>query len=119
MTLEEVLIEKQYYKYTFMKEGVIDPPVRVLGEAYVIENQKEFSDLSFIRYAQGEVYFHNKDFESAIFKWENINNELEPWAKKIWQMPTLNLGYFLLLKIYTIQLLQTPSPHYRVISQTF
>ncbi|NYV63709.1 GTP-binding protein [Bacillus sp. Gen3] len=94
MTLEEVLIEKQYYKYTFMKEGVIDPPVRVLGEAYVIENQKEFSDLSFIRYAQGEVYFHNKDFESAIFKWENINNELEPWAKKNMADAYFELGLF-------------------------
>ena len=28
------------------------------------------------------MYFHHKDYEAAIFKWENIINELEPWAKK-------------------------------------
>ena len=46
------------------------------------EQKRELSDLSYIRFAQGEVYFHHRDFESAIFKWENIQNELEPWAKK-------------------------------------
>lgn len=82
MTFEELLIDKQYYKSTFIKGEHLDHPVRVLGEAYVAEHRNEFSDLSYIRYAQGEVYFHNKDYEAAIFKWENIENELEPWAKK-------------------------------------
>lgn len=57
-------------------------PIKLLGDLYMAEMQKEVSDLSYIRYAQGEVYFHNHDFEAAIFKWENINNELEAWAKK-------------------------------------
>lgn len=82
MSFEELLIDKLYYKNTFIKEDPYDHPVRVLGEAYLAEHRNEISDLSYIRFAQGEVYFHNKDFESAIFKWENIENELEPWAKK-------------------------------------
>ena len=28
------------------------------------------------------MYFHFKDYESAIFKWENIQNEWGQWAKK-------------------------------------
>ncbi|QQZ08879.1 tetratricopeptide repeat protein [Heyndrickxia vini] len=82
MTFEELLIDKMYYKKTFMKENEFDHPIRILGEAYMAEQQNELAELSYIRFAQGEVYFHNKDFESAIFKWENIENELEPWAKK-------------------------------------
>lgn len=82
MTFEELLIDKLYYKNTFMKEDEFEHPIRVLGEAYLAEQQNELAELSYIRFAQGEVYFHNKDFESAIFKWENIENELEPWAKK-------------------------------------
>ena len=31
---------------------------------------------------QGEVYYHCKDYEAAIFKWEQVANELAPWAKK-------------------------------------
>lgn len=46
------------------------------------EQAEKLPDLSQIRFAQGEVYFRAKDFETAIFKWESINNELEPWAKK-------------------------------------
>ena len=49
---------------------------------FFAEQKKELPDLSNFRFAQGEVYFHNNDFEAAIFKWENIQNELEPWAKK-------------------------------------
>lgn len=81
MSFENQLIEKTYYE-TFMKENKTAHPVRVLGEAYLEEQKNELSDLAYIRFAQGEVYYHNKDFEAAIFKWENITNELEPWAKK-------------------------------------
>ena len=79
--IDEQLIKKVFYEsFTTGQEG--EHPVRLLGEAYMNEQEKELPELSYIRYAQGEIYFHNKDFESAIFKWENIANELEPWAKK-------------------------------------
>ncbi|MCL6570445.1 MAG: dynamin family protein [Bacillus sp. (in: Bacteria)] len=81
MTLEKQLKQKTYYEM-FINEHENIHPVRVLGDAYQEESQKDVADLSYIRFAQGEVYFHNKDYETAIFKWENIINELEPWAKK-------------------------------------
>jgi tetratricopeptide (TPR) repeat protein len=82
MTLENQLIQKMYYE-TFMDESNNgNQPIQVLGEAYMMEQKNEMPDLSYIRFAQGEVYFHNKDYEAAIFKWENIVNELESWAKK-------------------------------------
>lgn len=81
MTLVQQLIHKTYYQM-FMNEQENIHPIQVLGEAFQEEAQKDLPDLSDIRFAQGEVYFHNKDYETAIFKWENIINELEPWAKK-------------------------------------
>ncbi|MDE3837826.1 GTP-binding protein [Bacillus methanolicus] len=80
MTLENQLIKKAFYE-TFMESGEKNP-VRVLGEAFLAGQKDETADLSAIRFAQGEVYFHNKDYEAAIFKWENTHNDLEPWAKK-------------------------------------
>lgn len=81
MSLEKQLTEKQYYSM-FINEHEVVHPIRVLGDAYQEEMQKGIPDLSYIRFAQGEVYFHNRDFETAIFKWGNIINELEPWAQK-------------------------------------
>lgn len=81
MTLEEQLISKSYYQI-FMEGNENVHPIKVLGEVYMDEQQNEVPDLSYIRLAQGEVYFQNKDFEVAIFKWENISNELKPWAQK-------------------------------------
>lgn len=81
MALEQQLIHKTYYQM-FINEHEDIHPIRVLGEAFQEEAQKDLPDLSNIRFAQGEVYFHHKDFETAIFKWENIINELEPWARK-------------------------------------
>ncbi len=81
MSLEKQLIEKLYYK-TFLMENGTQPPLQVLGEAYLNEQKDENSDGSSIRYAQGEFYYHHQDFESAIFKWEKVNNELVPWAQK-------------------------------------
>jgi hypothetical protein len=78
---ENQLINKSFYEQ-FLSENEQAHPIQVLGEHYLEEQKKEVPDLSYIRFAQGEVYFHNKDFETAIFKWENIHNELEPWAKK-------------------------------------
>ncbi|WP_404348457.1 GTP-binding protein [Sutcliffiella horikoshii] len=81
MTQENKFISKTYFE-TFMLDVETKHPVQVLGEAFLAEQNNEVSDLSFIRFAQGEVYFHSKDYESAIYKWENVHNELEPWAKK-------------------------------------
>lgn len=81
MTLEKQLKEKNYYKM-FINEHEDIHPIQVLGEAFHEEAEKDVPDLSSIRFAQGEVYFHYKDYEAAIFKWENISNDLAPWAKK-------------------------------------
>ncbi|WP_191566299.1 GTPase domain-containing protein [Metabacillus idriensis] len=81
MTNDKQFIHKAYFE-RFMEESASAHPVQVLGELYFEEQAKEVYELSYIRFAQGEVYFHNKDYETAIFKWENISNELEPWAKK-------------------------------------
>ncbi|HZG72371.1 MAG TPA: dynamin family protein, partial [Chondromyces sp.] len=81
MTLENQLIQKEYYE-TFTNEKQDEHPIRVLSAAYQEELEKDMPELSFIRFAQGEVYFHHGDYESAIFKWEHVTNELEPWARK-------------------------------------
>src|SRR5436305_2978593 len=81
MDLDNQLIKKAYYEM-FINEHEEVHPIRALGELFQEEQQKDVPELSYIRFAQGEVYFQNKDFESAIFKWGNITNELEPWAKK-------------------------------------
>lgn len=91
MTVEEQLIKKSYFEI-YMESGNRTHPVQVLGELYLAEQKKDMLDLAKIRYAQGEVYFHHKDYEAAIFKWENITNELEPWAKKNMGDAFLELG---------------------------
>ncbi len=80
MMLENQLIKKTFYE-TFMTPGEKDP-VHLLGEAFLEGYKDGTADISAIRFAQGEVYFHKKDYEAAIFKWENTHNDLEPWAKK-------------------------------------
>ena len=57
-------------------------PIQVLGDAFLEESKKDIPDLSAIRFAQGELYFHYKDFETAIFKWNSVQDELSDWAKK-------------------------------------
>ena len=69
MTIEKQFIQKIYYK-TFLTEDSSIPVAEVLGEAYINESKNEFSNISNIRFAQGEVYFQTNDFEAAIFKWE-------------------------------------------------
>ncbi|MEH7815408.1 dynamin family protein, partial [Bacillus toyonensis] len=81
MRIEKQLIKKMYYE-TFLMENETKPPLDVLGEVYVNEEKHEISDGSYIRFAQGEFYYHHQDFESAIFKWEKVGNELAPWAQK-------------------------------------
>ncbi|MET3698682.1 hypothetical protein SAMN05877753_10484 [Bacillus oleivorans] len=81
MTLENELINKSYYQHVIEgdKKG---HPIQILGEMYMDEKKEELPDFSAIRFSQGEVYFLNKDYEAAIFKWENVENELKPWALK-------------------------------------
>jgi len=81
VTTEQQLIEKMYYE-TFMIDNPEMEPIQILGEAYLEEQKKDISDLSAIRFAQGELYFHYKDYEAAIFKWENIQNKWGQWARK-------------------------------------
>lgn len=81
MAIEHQLKDKTYYQM-FINEHENIHPILALGEAFQEEAQKDLPDLADIRFAQGEVYFHHKDYEAAIFKWENITNELEPWARK-------------------------------------
>jgi GTPase SAR1 family protein len=81
MTVESQLIKKSYYQM-YINEHENVQPIRVLGDAYQEELQKDLPDLTSIRFAQGEIYFHNRDFEAAIFKWESIVGELELWARK-------------------------------------
>lgn len=81
MRLEKQLIKKIYYE-TFLIENETHPPLQILGEVYLNEQKNEISDGSYIRFAQGEFYYHHQDFESAIFKWEKVSNELAPWAQK-------------------------------------
>ncbi len=81
-TMETELIKKSYYK-TMIGENDKRHPIEILGEMYVNEMEKERPNLGSIRYAQGEVYFVHNDFETAIFKWENIMDEdFVPWAQK-------------------------------------
>ncbi|ARK29566.1 hypothetical protein [Halalkalibacter krulwichiae] len=81
MNLENELIQKKYYK-RFLKENEKADIVEVLADTALTELKNELPDLSSIRFSQGEVYYHYKDYEAAIFKWENIHNDLQPWAKK-------------------------------------
>lgn len=81
MILDRQLIGKTYYE-TFLKDGEDIHPVQSLGEEYYRELGNEETELAYIRFAQGEVYYHNKDFESAIFKWEQVQNDLQDWANK-------------------------------------
>ncbi|WP_216829640.1 dynamin family protein [Alkalihalobacterium elongatum] len=81
MTLEKQLIQKKYYE-SLIIDHANDNPVQFLGHLYIDEQRKEESDLSYIRFSQGEVYFYYKDFEAAIFKWEKIHNDLGQWARK-------------------------------------
>ncbi|RTR34027.1 hypothetical protein EKG37_07390 [Robertmurraya yapensis] len=92
MSLEEQLINKQYFENLIEHNG--NNPVEVLGELFFEEQKQEVYDLSYIRFAQGELYYRFKDYEAAIYKWENIKNEFEPWAKKNMADAYVELGLY-------------------------
>lgn len=79
-TLEKQLISKSFYK-TLLESNETEHPIKVLSEKYRKAEQNEASDLASIRFAQGEVYFLNSDYEAAIFKWKSVSNELQSWAQ--------------------------------------
>ncbi|MUK90357.1 hypothetical protein GMD78_18445 [Ornithinibacillus sp. L9] len=82
MTTENALINKSYYQ-TIIDEHEKEHPIKILGEMYMEEMKKQRPNLSSIRYAQGEVYFLNEDYEAAIYKWGNpLDDQLIPWAQK-------------------------------------
>lgn len=82
MTIVKELINKSYYQ-TILDKNKTGQPIQVLGEMYMNEKENEIPDFSSIRFAQGEIYFLSKDYEAAIFKWENVLDEnLKPWAQK-------------------------------------
>ncbi|MCR2823846.1 tetratricopeptide repeat protein [Lederbergia panacisoli] len=81
MGLEENLIQKTHYQ-TFVLDNEKRHPINILGDLFFTEQKKDLPDLSMIRFAQGEAYYHCQDYEAAIFKWESIHNDLEPWARK-------------------------------------
>lgn len=81
MNKEEHLINKTYF-HTIVEENSKKYPVKALGTAFYHEQLNEGSELSLIRFAQGEVYYHHKDMEASIYKWSNVKGELEPWASK-------------------------------------
>ncbi|MED5073029.1 GTP-binding protein [Anoxybacillus geothermalis] len=80
MGFEQQLVHKTFYE-TLVETGERDV-VRALGEMFFAAH-RDGADLSSIRFAQGEVYFHRRDYEAAIFKWEQVHHDdLRPWAQK-------------------------------------
>ncbi|WJQ05955.1 GTP-binding protein [Geobacillus stearothermophilus] len=80
MGFEQQLVHKTFYE-TLVETGERDV-VRALGEMFFAAH-RDGADLSSIRFAQGEVYFHRRDYEAAIFKWEQVQrDDLRPWAQK-------------------------------------
>lgn len=82
VTTENQLINKSYYQ-TVIDQNNSEHPVKVLGDMYMEEMQKERPELSLIRFAQGEVYFLHNDYEAAIYKWQHpLDEKFVPWAQK-------------------------------------
>ncbi|WP_188455483.1 tetratricopeptide repeat protein [Virgibacillus oceani] len=82
MATESELINKSFHE-KFIGENKQGQPIKILGEMYTEEMQKPQPNLSFIRFAQGEVYFLNNDYEAAIFKWQHaLEEEFIPWTQK-------------------------------------
>ncbi|UTR13973.1 hypothetical protein MM221_15350 [Salipaludibacillus sp. LMS25] len=79
--VEEYMINKTFFK-TIVDETNQQSPVKSLGQQFYDTQMDETADLSSVRFAQGEVYYHHKDMESAVYKWELVKNELQPWARK-------------------------------------
>jgi len=80
MGFEQQLVHKAFYE-TLVEAGEGDV-VSALGDMFFTAHW-DGADLSSIRFAQGEVYFHRRDYEAAIFKWEQVHrDDLRSWAQK-------------------------------------
>ena len=94
VTTENELIKKSYYQ-SILDKNENEHPIKILGEMYIEEMQKEQPDLSFIRFAQGEVYFLNNDYEAAIYKWQHpLDKKFIPWAQKNIADSHMEMGLF-------------------------
>lgn len=89
---ENQLSQKTYFE-TFTVDRAEMNPVQLLGDLLAAAQEENPAEVSHIRYAQGELYFHYKDYEAAIFKWENIANEQEMWAKKNMADAYVEMGF--------------------------
>ena len=78
MTVKQQFINKEFYK-TFLNDSDKQPIAQL---ANLFRTPGEEINLSSVRFAQGEVYFENKDFETAVFKWEKVENQYKDWAQK-------------------------------------
>ncbi|MCG5105030.1 tetratricopeptide repeat protein [Oceanobacillus alkalisoli] len=82
MTAENELIMKSFYQ-TIIDENEKEHPIKTLGVMYMEEMKGEQPELSAIRFAQGEVYFLNQDYEAAIYKWQHpLDKAFIPWGQK-------------------------------------
>ena len=63
--MEEQLIQKKFYKTLVTNHE--KHPIESLGEIFIEEQKKDVPDLTDIRFAQGEVYFQNLDYEAGNF----------------------------------------------------
>ncbi|WP_062105808.1 tetratricopeptide repeat protein [Bacillus niameyensis] len=81
MEFENNLIEKSFYE-TLLNESEKQNPIKSLGELFYRKQKDEPDQLDEVRFAQGEVYFHVRDYESAIHKWENVQGNYEQFARK-------------------------------------
>lgn len=95
MTTENEKITKSYYQTIVAESNKQGNSVKVLGDMYIEEMQEQQPNLSSIRFAQGEVYYLNQDYEAAIFKWQQpLDEDFIPWAQKNIADAHMELGLF-------------------------
>src|SRR5699024_8241432 len=93
VTRENKLITKSYYQ-SIIDENKKEHPIKILGELYMEEMKKEHPDLSAIRFAQGEVYYLNQDYEAAIYKWQHpFDKSLMSWGQKNIADAQMEMGF--------------------------
>ncbi|WP_100407386.1 tetratricopeptide repeat protein [Bacillus solitudinis] len=81
MINERDLIQKSVHTQFVSEEEELSS-IHVLANQLNSNSNNDKTELAFFRFAQGEIYYHFYDYETAIFKWEKVDSDLEPWAKK-------------------------------------
>ncbi|WP_413374773.1 GTP-binding protein [Alkalihalobacillus sp. 1P02AB] len=79
--MDKNLINKHLYK-KLVKPATNKSELQQLAELTLELDETSEVTVDDIRFGQGELYFHHKDFETAIFKWEKVTGEKVPWAQK-------------------------------------